>query len=94
MMTPRSRVNYDDFNDVTPILGKGVSGDPNYMPVKLLRNKCNVIYRIVLISQRPDIGHVAALPVLPIKLPQLPLFRQDGKVEEPLRNPSSIFLFC
>jgi len=53
---PRSRAKYDDFYDVTPVLDKAVSGDPNHMPVELLRNKCTVIFRIVLISRSADLA--------------------------------------
>jgi len=45
----RSRAKYDDFHDVTPVLDKAVSGDRESMPVELLRNKCIVSFRIVLI---------------------------------------------
>jgi len=53
---PRSRAKYDDFYDVTLLLDKAASGDPDSMPLELLRNKCIVIFRIVLISQSADLA--------------------------------------
>jgi len=53
---PRSRAKYDDFYDVTPVLDKAVSGEPHSMPVELLRNKCIVIFRTVLISTSADLA--------------------------------------
>jgi len=53
---PRSRAKYDDFYDVTPVLDKAVSGDPNCMAVELLRNKCIVILRIASISRSADLA--------------------------------------
>jgi len=48
---PRSRAKYDDFYDRTPVLDKALSGEPDSMPLELLRNKCIVIFRIILISR-------------------------------------------
>jgi len=53
---PRSRAKYDDFYDVTPVLDKAVYGEPDSMPVEVLRNKCIVIFRIVLISRSADLA--------------------------------------
>jgi len=53
---PRSCVKYDDFYDVTPVLGKAVSGEPDSMPVELLQNKCIVIFSIILISRSADLA--------------------------------------
>jgi len=55
---PMFRTKYDEFHDFTPILYKAVSGDPSCMPVELLRNKCIVIYCVVLISR---IAYLATL---------------------------------
>jgi len=52
---PKSRAKYDDFYHITPILDKAVSGEPDSMPVELLRNKGIVILSIVLISRRADL---------------------------------------
>jgi len=52
--TPRSLAKHDDFYDVTPVLDKAVSGDPVFMQMELLHNKCIVIFRVVLISRRAD----------------------------------------
>jgi len=38
------------------VLDKALSGDPDSMPVELLRNKCIVIFRGVLISRSADLG--------------------------------------
>jgi len=56
--TPRSRAKYEDLNDVTPVLAKTVSGEPGSMTLELLRNKCIVIFRIVLISRSEDLARL------------------------------------
>jgi len=56
MRAPMSRAKYGDFYDVTPALDKAVSGEPDPMPLELLRNKCIVSFRIILISRSPDLA--------------------------------------
>jgi len=51
-----ARAKNNDFYDVTPIWDKAVSGDPNSMPVDILRNKCILIFRIVLFSSSADLA--------------------------------------